>query len=339
MSHAMNTVRALVASVCVTIVPAAASEGDEPRATTDLRANLLDDSSLAAALKATSSPAPIVLQAQPADAGEEEEEGGISDNSFLIEEAYNQEPGVVQHIFNWVRGWSWEGGRSRTFDFVFTQEWPIHSQTHQFSYTVPLSTVFDHPDGEPSTDVEDFDDILLNYRYQMWTETDCCPAFSPRFSLILPTGDEHEGFGTGEVGYQINLPLSKEIDDWAYHFNAGLTVTPDVEVGVAPAIDFGGRTLNGYNLGASAIWLADKDLNFLFEALALWNEELTDDGSEDHTFEVYLSPGVRWAPYTSGSTQWVLGLGLPIGLTEDSTDISLFFYMSFEHPFRECAGN
>ena len=26
----------------------------------------------------------------------------ISDNSFLIEEAYNQEPGVIQHIFNAV---------------------------------------------------------------------------------------------------------------------------------------------------------------------------------------------------------------------------------------------
>src|SRR2546423_9129855 len=25
---------------------------------------------------------------------------GIMDNSFLIEEAYNQEPGIVQHIFN-----------------------------------------------------------------------------------------------------------------------------------------------------------------------------------------------------------------------------------------------
>jgi hypothetical protein len=25
---------------------------------------------------------------------------GIQDNSFFIEEAYNQEPGVMQHIFN-----------------------------------------------------------------------------------------------------------------------------------------------------------------------------------------------------------------------------------------------
>jgi hypothetical protein len=32
------------------------------------------------------------------------EPGSIQDNSFLVEEAYNQEPGVVQHIqqFTWV---------------------------------------------------------------------------------------------------------------------------------------------------------------------------------------------------------------------------------------------
>jgi hypothetical protein len=104
---------------------------------------------------------------------------------------------------------------------------------------------------------------------------------------------------------------------------------------VSPAIDFAGRTLNGYNLGGSVIWLARKDLNFMFEALALWDEELTDSGSEDHTFEMLLSPGIRWAPYTSGETQWVLGIGLPIGVSQDAPDISLFFYMSFEHPFKD----
>jgi hypothetical protein len=287
------------------------------------------------ALNATE-PLLLNLQAEPAaPADEEEEQENIKDNSFLIEEAYNQEPGVVQHIFNWVRGWSWESGHSRTFDFVFTQEWPIGSQTHQFSYTIPVSKIFDHPDGEPSTEAEDIGDVLLNYRLQLWTETPCRPAFAPRFSLILPTGDEQEGIGTGELGYQVNLPLSKEIECWQFHFNAGLTVIPDVDAGVSPAIDFSGRTLNGYHVGGSAIWLARKDLNFMFEALAVWDEELTDNGSEDHTFEMLLNPGVRWAPYTSGSTQWVLGLGLPIGVSQDAPDISLFFYMSIEHPFKD----
>src|SRR6476660_8917897 len=58
----------------------------------------------------------------------------IEDNSFLIEEAYNQEPGVVQHIFQSVYS---SGPRQRGWAFAFTQEWPIGGQDHQFSYTVP----------------------------------------------------------------------------------------------------------------------------------------------------------------------------------------------------------
>ena len=52
----------------------------------------------------------------------------IKDNSFLIEEAYNQEEGVVQHISNWMRDRA-----TNDWIYTFTQEWPIGSQTHQFS--------------------------------------------------------------------------------------------------------------------------------------------------------------------------------------------------------------
>ena len=48
----------------------------------------------------------------------------IQDNSFLLEEAYNQEAGVVQHIsaFQRMRGGEWIA--------TFTQEWPAPGQTH-----------------------------------------------------------------------------------------------------------------------------------------------------------------------------------------------------------------
>ncbi len=59
---------------------------------------------------------------------------GIQDNSFFIEEAYNQEPGVVQHIFNLAIDFT---NGSREIAPSFTQEWPVFSQTHQFSYTIP----------------------------------------------------------------------------------------------------------------------------------------------------------------------------------------------------------
>ena len=55
---------------------------------------------------------------------------------FYVEEAYNQEPGVVQHIFNVPISFT-DGSREITP--VFTQEWPVFSQTHQFSYTIPYT--------------------------------------------------------------------------------------------------------------------------------------------------------------------------------------------------------
>jgi hypothetical protein len=320
--------------VCIGIGPVwPDARSDEPPLGVD---RLRGSASVYLAL-AESTPSKPSQPAEATDKKPDDEAGGIKDNSFLIEEAYNQEPGIVQHIFNWVRGWHEEGGHGRTFDFVFTQEWPIGSETHQFSYTVPVSKVFDHPDGEPSTEVSGVGDILLNYRLQVLKETECHPAFAPRFSVILPSGDEDDGLGNGEVGYQINLPLSKQVGHWAFHGNAGLTVTPDVEAGVDPGVRFGGRTLNGYNLGGSAIWLARKDFNVMLEAVAQWDEGLTANGGEDHTFEMLLSPGVRWAPYTHGDTQWILGVGLPIGLSRDAPDISLFLYMSIEHPFKHVA--
>ena len=59
----------------------------------------------------------------------------IQDNSFLMEEAYNQEEGVVQHInaFQRMRGGEWLA--------TFTQEWPVPKQTHQLSYTIPYQRI------------------------------------------------------------------------------------------------------------------------------------------------------------------------------------------------------
>src|SRR2546422_113585 len=77
--------------------------------------------------------------AWPAIAAERNVEG-VLDNSFFIEEAYNQEPGVVQHIFNAVYGFRPANGPDEhNLDFTFTQEWPLFTQTHQFSYTLLYS--------------------------------------------------------------------------------------------------------------------------------------------------------------------------------------------------------
>src|SRR6266566_8506226 len=56
----------------------------------------------------------------------------IQDNSFLVEEAYNQNFGVVQHISSFTRFWN-----SKDWNYTFTQEWPVpRDPRHQLSYTL-----------------------------------------------------------------------------------------------------------------------------------------------------------------------------------------------------------
>jgi len=111
----------------------------------------------------------------------------IQDNSFLVEEAYNQEAGVVQHIFTFARsigdpGWT----------FSFTQEWPVGSQKHQLSCTIPALSV----DTDSGFDAG-LGDVAINYRYQLVGNGDAAVAFAPRFSLIFPTGSARLGVETG----------------------------------------------------------------------------------------------------------------------------------------------
>ena len=237
---------------------------------------------------------------------------GIQDNSFFVEEAYNQEPGVVQHIFNLALLFA---GSEKQLSPSFTQEWPVFSQTHQFSYTLPY-TFTENDTG--------FEDARLNYRLQALFEQQGIPAFAPRFSLVLPIGDAEKGFGHERFGYEINLPLSKVLSDrWTVHFNAGGSFFPDV----------GGHDLVNYNLGGSAIFAVSRDFNLMLESIAVWEEDVDVTGQVERTVAALISPGARYAFNLPNDTQLVVGLGIPVGLTADAPDVGLFFYCSFEHPF------
>lgn len=125
------------------------------------------------------------------------EQLAIQDNSFLIEEAYNQEKRVVQHIFTFNDGVA-----------TFTQEWPVDGIKHQLSYTVPVER---HTAG----------DSLINYRYQLVGEGASRLAIAPRVSLIVPR-ERSRGYG-----YDLNLPVSVALSDRVVtHWNAGATKTP-----------------------------------------------------------------------------------------------------------------
>jgi hypothetical protein len=241
----------------------------------------------------------------------------ISDNSFLIEEAYNQEPGVVQHISTFTRP---DGGGA--WAYSFTQEWPFRGNTHQLSYTVPVLSQSGAGTG--------LGDIILNYRYQLMARGDDGLHLAPRLSLVIPTGDERRGRGAGGLGLQTNVPLSLRPRPWlALHANAGLTWTPDAR----NALEQRASTLSG-NLGGSAIWLLRQDLNLMVELLWLTTEGVAGPGRRQREDALFLNPGVRWAFSFASGLQIVPGVAYTVGLDDGAGDDALFLYLSFEHPFR-----
>jgi DtxR family transcriptional regulator, Mn-dependent transcriptional regulator len=256
-------------------------------------------------------------RAQGAVNGSQPEPFQIADNSFLVEEAFNQEKGVFQNIFGATRG-------NGQWAASFTQEWPLGGQTHQFSYTLA------YIEGGSQYG---FGDTLINYRYQAMVEGPDRPAFSPRASLVIPTGSSSRGRGDGSLGLQVNLPFSKQRGDWYFHWNAGVTWLPRAKPEAAIAGASGDRAdLISPFIAGSGIYRLRPMLHLMLESVLLSQESVDAVGtSRDAVFTI--SPGMRTG-WNFGDRQLVAGVAVPVTWGPD-TDTALFLYLSYELPFQK----
>ena len=232
----------------------------------------------------------------------------ISDNSFLVEEAFNQEAGIFQNIFNATRA-------EDAWASTFTQEWPIGSQTHQFSYTLAWANA-----GGFS-----FGDVLLNYRYQAMMEGPGQPAFSPRLSVILPTASDID---VGDsFGLQFNLPFSKQTGDVYWHWNAGMTWRPSADFGN------GSESLESPFFAGSAIVRVKPMFHAMLESVLAY-EDLPSTVGTGHERLFTLSPGARGG-WDLGDQQLILGVAMPVTWAAGHRETAAFFYVSYELPFKK----
>jgi hypothetical protein len=247
-----------------------------------------------------------------------EDRGPIQDNSFLVEEAYNQEPGVIQHISTFQRY-----RQSRDWVYTLTQEWPVPRETHQFSYTVPFERLHASSDGSAGPG-----DVALNYRYQLLGDGRARVAIAPRFSLLLPLGDPAQSRGAGVPGYQVNVPVSFAASArFVTHSNVGMTLTPQQQNAAGDR-----ASTAAWNIGQSVVWLAHPNVNGLLEIVYSAGETVVAPGRTASARSCFLSPGVRWAMNMKGGLQIVPGVAIPIGVGPSRGERTLFFYLSFEHP-------
>lgn len=236
----------------------------------------------------------------------------IIDNSFLVEEAFNQDPGTFQNIFGAARA----GGGG--WGAVFTQEWPLLSQSHQISYTLPWT--FGGDDGS-------FGNTLLNYRFQALREGPGTPAFAPRISAVLPTATVTVN-DTG-WGLQVNLPFSKRTGYVYWHWNAGVTWFPSAPVGnesVSLEVPF---------LAGSAIYRLAPFFHVMLEVVGTFDERRRVVGTE-RSESLTASPGVRGGFDIGERQQIVFGFAVPTTWSSrERREIEALIYASYELPFRK----
>lgn len=172
--------------------------------------------------------------AVPLDAWGQVAPAPIRDNSFLIEEAYNQDRGVVQHISTFA------DRRDGLWAFTLTDEWPLHDVRNQMSVGLELG---DFGTGATTGN------LAFNYRHQLVGNPEAAVIFSPRISLLGDLGSAAQT----PFALQVNLPLTAVATGAIVtHWNAGVTL------GAGPAT---------VHAGASAVWLAVPWMNLLVEGV------------------------------------------------------------------------
>lgn len=245
----------------------------------------------------------------------------IRDNSFLVEEAFNQEAGVVQHVVLLQRprhGGGWVLG--------VTQEWPVPGPRHQLGFTVPVVRSAGLGPGTATGP----GDVLVNYRFQAVGRESGRVWVAPRASLVIPSGAWRNGHGEGSAGVQLALPASwQPLPTVAAHLNASLSLLPGAR---NPAGDR--ASLARLGGGASLIWLAHPSVNLLAELVLEDGAEVRGEGAISRRAAMFLAPGVRWAHNLANGVQVVPGVAYAVGLGRASRESALLLYLSVEHRFR-----
>jgi hypothetical protein len=106
----------------------------------------------------------------------------------------------------------------------------------------------------------------------------------------------------------------------------GVTFTPDSKSATGDRAD-----TVASNYGASAIFLASKNLNLMLELVGGTDQSVVGNNLTSSENTLHISPGLRYA-IDLGSLQVVPGIAFPIGFGPSKNDYGVFTYLSFEHP-------
>lgn len=241
---------------------------------------------------------PALLAVAPPLAAQEDPPA-IEVSGFLVEEAYNQEPGQVQQIAGAraMRGGAWSAD--------YTQEWPLFSERHQLDLEAGVA----HHDGLSS--------LGAGYRYLLMGDEDAPLAVSPGVEVAWGREEAED-----EWELELALPASVRLAD-------GLTSNTSLGVSF-PLGEEDGEP--GYTAGQGLFWRATPRLNVVVEATWSRGESLFGEVEAEEE-SVVVSPGLQYALVLGEGLQVVPGIAVPIGVGPSEGQRAVLLYFSVEHPF------
>ncbi|MBB4637330.1 hypothetical protein FHS01_003366 [Longimicrobium terrae] len=200
------------------------------------------------------------LPARPAAARKEDEEFQIEVSGLWVEEAYNQEAGVLQQT---VRGAAGEDG----WTVEVEQEWPILSERHQLSLEVEAGG-----DGVEA--------VGAGYRLLVLGGDDEPLTLSPGIAVEYP-------MDSGDVEFQALLPLAVQVaENWTANALGAVNLTVEEE------------EKREWFAGGSLFWRARPYANLIVEAVYTRGDSpFPGDGQVE---SAYVLPGVQVAVPVGG---------------------------------------
>ena len=234
----------------------------------------------------------------------------LEDNSFLVEEAYNQPAREVQHVFTAevVHG---------SQRFGFGQEWPLGGPTHQLSYALVA-------ENDASFELGDAE---LNYRWQALAGEGDKLFVAPRLSALVPVGDADRWGGNGGFGIEGQIPVSWQASKLlSLHANVGVAWRPNAK----NALGANAATITP-SVGASAVVFVMPRFNLIAESVWDWEREVIGDGETAGSISHALALGARMGFDLPGGMQIVPGIAWMPAV--DEAPARSFLYLSVEHGF------
>ena len=157
----------------------------------------------------------------------------------------------------------------------------------------------------PGDDGEGFGDILVGWRQRFWQPQESGTAADWQAYVKLPTADEDEGLGSGEVDGFLAGILTMSTDEWSVNGYA--------QFGLLGELDGSGVDHQEALAAVFDMPFADTNAGAVAELAGVFTPERDLE-------EVFTILGVNWSPLPGV----VLDTGVLLGLTDDAPDFQYF---------------